>query len=206
MSPRTPRICGPCGRIFVEPPIVSSTVVTRHTDRCPTAGWLVRRESVNGPAAGVGPDWAQSVKVATEDAGQTKGKASLDVVPAQSGLTINVIDLADPVPKGDRLTYKIIVSNDGALSERNVSLVATVPRGMIPAEIGTGGPGGQTITGQIVRFDPVGEIRPGEQREYRVLVQTLEAGQATFHAELTSNNLPQPLGAEATTEVLQQAP
>ncbi len=184
---------------------MSSTVVRRYTDRCPTAGWVVRRESVNGPAARVGPDGAQSVEVATEDAGQAKAKPPLDVVPAQSGLTINVIDLTDPVPKGDKLTYKIIVSNDGALSERNVSLVATVPRGMIPVEIGTGGPGGQTITGQIVHFDPVGEIRPGEQREYRVLVQTLEAGQLTFRAEVTSNNLPQPLGAEATTEVLQQA-
>ncbi|MFC1596766.1 hypothetical protein ACFL5Q_02360 [Planctomycetota bacterium] len=204
--PRTPRICGPCARISLESPIVSSTVPGRYTDRCPTAGWVVRREGVDGPALGVGPDGAQSVEMAVKDAGQAKAKASPDVVPAQSGLTIHVIDLTDPVPKGDQLTYKIIVSNDGALSERNVSLVATVPRGMIPVEIGTGGPGRQTIIGQIVRFDPVGEIRPGEQREYRVLVQTLEAGQATFRAELTSNNLPQPLDAEATTEVLQQAP
>ena len=33
----------------------------------------------------------------------------------QSGLTINVIDLVNPVPKGDELTYKIIVSNKGTL-------------------------------------------------------------------------------------------
>ena len=118
----------------------------------------------------------------------------------------DVVDLADPVPKGDKLTYKIIVSNDGALSERNVSVVATVPRGMIPVRIDTGGPGGRTITGQIVRFDPVAEVRPGQQREYRVFVRTLEAGRATFRAEVTSENLLQPLGAEATTEVLQQAP
>ncbi len=134
-----------------------------------------------------------------------KGEADVpsDIVAVPSGLRINVIDLTDPVPKGDKLTYKIIVSNDGALSERNVSLVATVPRGMIPIRVDTGGQSGQTIIGQIVRFDPVAEIRPGERREYRVLVQILEAGQATFRAEVTSNNLPQPLGAEATTDVLQ---
>ena len=117
----------------------------------------------------------------------------------QSGLTIQVIDLVDPVPKGDELTYKIIVSNDGALSDQNVGVVATLPRGMIPLQAG---PGRRTITGQIVRFDPVAEIRPGDKREYRVVVRTLLAGQLTFRTELTSDKLPQPLGAEATTEVL----
>ena len=188
---------------FVESPIVSSTVVTRHTDQCPVGGWLARRESVDGPAACFGSDGAQSVEVAADDAGQAKAKAPLDVVPAQSGLTINVIDLTDPVPKGEKLTYKIIVSNDGASSEQNVSVVATVPRGMIPVQAGATGPRGRTITGQIVRFDPVAKIRPGEQREFQVVVQTLEAGQPTFRAEVTSDKLPQPLGAEATTDVLQ---
>lgn len=206
ICPRTPRIGCTCERIFVESPIVSSTVVTRHPDQCPVGGWLVRRERVDGPAAGLEPDGAQSIEAATDDAGQAEAKAPRDVGTARSGLTINVIDLTDPVPKGDKLTYRIIVSNDGALSERNVSVVATIPRGMIPVQIGATGPGGRTVTGQIVRFDPVAEIRPGEQREYQVVVQTLEAGNATFCAELTSDKLPQPLGAEANTEVLQQAP
>ncbi len=188
----------------VESPIVSSTVVTPDTDQCLVGSRMVRRESVNGPAGCFELDGAQSVEVATDDAGQAK--APLDVVPAQSGLAINVIDLTDPVPKGEKLTYRIIVSNDGALSEQNVSVVATVPHGMIPVQAGITGPGGRTITGQIVRFDPVAEIRPGEQREFQVVVQTLEAGRPTFRAEVTSDKLPQPLGAEATTEVLAKAP
>lgn len=203
--PRTPRIGCTCQRICVESPIVSSTVVTPHTDQCPVGGRLVRREGADGPAAGFGPDGAPSLEVA-DDAGQAKAKTSLDVVPAQSGLAIDVVDLADPVPRGDKLTYKIIVSNRGALSEQNVSVVATVPRGMVPVRVDTGRPGEPTIAGQIVRFDAAAKIRPGEQREYRVVVRTLEAGQLTFRAELTSDNLAEPLGAEATTEVLQQAP
>ena len=123
-------------------------------------------------------------------------------MPRSSGLTINVIDLTDPVPKGDKLTYKIIVSNDGTLLERNVSVVATVPHGMIPVWIDTGQPSRRTITGRIVRFDPVAEIRPGERREYRMTVQALRAGQLTFRAELTSDNLLEPLGAKATTDVM----
>ena len=205
VCPRTPRAGCACERICVESPIVSSTVVTRHADQCPIGGWLVRRQGVDGPAAGVGSDGARSVEMAAA-ADQAKAKDSPDAGAAPRGLTINVVDLTDPVPTGDKLTYKIIVSNDGALSERNVSVVATVPRGMIPVRIDTGGPGGRTITGQIVRFDPVAEVRPGQQREYRVFVRTLEAGRATFRAEVTSENLLQPLGAEATTEVLQQAP
>lgn len=206
ICPRTPRIGCTCERISVESPFVSSTVVARHADQCPVAGWLACRESVDGPAAGFESNGAQSIEAAADDAGQAEAEAPLDAGAAQSGLTIDVIDLADPVPKGEKLTYKIIVSNRGAPSELNVSVVATVPRGMIPVQIDTRGPVGRTITGQIVRFDPVAEIRPYEQREYRVGVQILEAGQATFRAEVSSNNLLQPLGAEATTEVLQQAP
>ena len=184
-------------------------VVTPESDQCPTGGWLVRCERVDGPAAGFESDGAPAVEVADDVQAKAKARsrASLDVAAVQSGLTINVIDLVDPAPKGDRLTYKIIVSNDGALPERNVSVVATVPQGMTPVLMDTGGRfehrwGGRTIAGQIVRFDPVAEIRPGQQREYQVVVRSLEAGQLTFRAEVTSDKLAQPLGAEATTEVL----
>ena len=188
--------------ICVKPPVVSTITDMRCTDRCPAAGWQVRYGTVDSPAAALKPNGAQSLDAATAGAGRPKADAHADIVAAQSGLTINVIDLADPVPKGDELTFKIIVSNDGTLSERNVSVVATVPRGMIPVPIDAGQPGGGTITGQIVRFDPVAEIRPGERREYRVIVRTLRAGQLAFRAELTSDNLLQSLGAEATTEVI----
>jgi hypothetical protein len=144
----------------------------------------------------------QSLDVAVDDARQPKVDSTPDVVAVLSGLTIDVIDLADPIPKGTELTIKIIVSNAGTLSERNVSVVATVPSGMIPVETDPSEPGRRTIDGQTVRFDPIAEIRPGERREYRMTVRAQRAGQLAVRAELTGGNLRQPLGAEATTEVM----
>ncbi|HUT11645.1 MAG TPA: hypothetical protein VMY42_14185 [Thermoguttaceae bacterium] len=143
------------------------------------------------------------VVVTTKEGAQAEARAFLDIVALQSGLTIDVVDLADPVRQGARLTYKIVVTNNGTATEQNVSVTATLPLGMVPDPLGTTGPGGRTIAGQAVRFDPVAEILPGETREYRVVVQTFQPGQLTVRAELTSPKLIQPLSAEATTEVLQ---
>ncbi len=172
-SDRASSIGHTCQRVCVKSPVVQDTVSLHHA----TGERLVRREIVSPPAI-------------------DDGHAS------QSGLTINVIDLTDPVPKGNRLTYKIIVSNGGTLSEKNVLVVVTLPEGMTPIETGADGAIGRTTTGQIVRFDPVAEIGPGEQREYQVVVRALEAGQQTVRAELSSDKLSRPLDAEATTVVL----
>ena len=186
----------------VKPPVVSTITDIRCIDQCSAAGRQARYGTVESPATALKPNGAQAAEAAPADAVQAEANDPAEIVTAQSGLTINVIDLADPVPKGDELTFRIIVSNDGTLPERNVSVVATVPHGMIPIPTDTGWPGGRTITGQIIRFDPVAEIRPGERREYRVIVRTLTAGQLAFRAELTSDNLVQPLVAEANTEVI----
>jgi len=142
------------------------------------------------------------VVVTTAEGARAEARAFLDIVTLQSGLTIDVVDLADPVRQGARLTYKIVVANHGTAAEGNVSVTATLPLGMVADPLGTTGPGGRTIAGQTVRFDPVVEILPGETREYRVVVQVFQPGQMTLRAELTSASLLQPLGAEATTEVL----
>jgi hypothetical protein len=85
-----------------------------------------------------------------------------------------------------------------------VSVAATVPEGMTPAPIGTVGPDGiqPKIEGQVVRFDPVSELRAGESVVYRVRVQAKQAGREFhFHVETTAAGLPKPLVQEATTEV-----
>jgi len=198
--PRMSRFSHTCERVCVVSSMPSS-VVTRYSSQ-PS----VRHETIDRSAGDTGLG-----EVATDDAAEKTG-APVEAAPIPSGLTIDVVDLADPVPKGGKLTYKIIVSNDGALTERNVSVVATVSQGMLPIRSGTDDLSGQTltgqaltgqaITGQIVRFDPVPQIGPGQQREYQVVVRTLAAGQQTLRVELTSDNLSQPLDAEAATKVL----
>lgn len=202
LCPRARRI-NPIGEwIRVKPPAVSTITQMRCTDQCATTGWQVRHGIVETPTAALKPNGAQSVDPLTDNAGEPKAGVRPDAMATPSGLRIHVVDLTDPVPQGDQLTYKIIVSNDGAVSQRNVSVVAIVPRGMIPLNMDTREPSGRTVTGQIVRFDSIAELRPGQRREYQVAVQTQRTGQLVFRVEVTSDNLPESLGAEATTEVI----
>ena len=55
--------------------------------------------------------------------------------------------------------------------------------------------------GNVVHFDPVFEIRPGESLKYSVRARTEHSGQFRFRTELSTPDLPQPLMQEVTTEV-----
>jgi uncharacterized repeat protein (TIGR01451 family) len=124
--------------------------------------------------------------------------------PAADGLTMSVVGLRNPVVAGKELTYEIQVSNTGSTSHRQVSVTATLPpEGMLFIPLGTVGPGPTkfNIEGKTIRFDPVLEVKPNESLIYRVRVQTKQAGQFRFHAELTAPSLSKSLTQEASTEV-----
>lgn len=139
--------------------------------------------------------------VTSQEGARAEDQACLEIRPPPGGLRMTVADLRDPVRLGKGLTYEIRVSNQGQGPHEEVSVVATVPAGMVPDRIGTSGPGMPAFEGQTIRFAPVAEIRPGETLTYRVRVSTPQAGQFTFHAELTTRNLLQPLAVGEETEV-----
>lgn len=140
----------------------------------------------------------------TQDGTRAEDQAALEIYATAGGLTITMADLRDPVAVGKGVTYEIRISNQGQTPQQDIALVATVPVGMIPARIGTSGPGQPTIEGQIVRFQPVAEeLRPGETLTYRVRVSTRQSGAFTLRAEVTGRDLFQPLAAEESTEVVE---
>ena len=90
--------------------------------------------------------------------------------PASEGLRLSVEGLSNPVRIGKGLTYEIVVENKGTASCRQVSVTATVPDGMVPATLGTNGPGGAAavkVDRQMVRFDPVPEVPRRKRRPCR---------------------------------------
>jgi hypothetical protein len=143
------------------------------------------------------------VTVTTRDGAEAQDDACLEVRAAAGGLTITLADLRDPVAAGKGMTYEIRVSNQGPTSQRDVTVVATVPVGMIPDRLGTSGPGQPTIEAQSIRFDPVAELAAGETLMYRVRVRTRQAGRFTLRVEVTSQDQVQPLSAEESTEVVE---
>ena len=150
------------------------------------------------------PNACNRAAVTTPEGARADDEACLQIRAAPGGLTISVADLRDPVAVDKGLTYEIRVANQGQTSQGDVTVVATVPVGMMPDPIGTSGPGKPTIKDQTIRFEPVAEeLAPGGTFTYRVRVLTQQVGQFTFRAEVTSRDRLQPLSGEATTEVVQ---
>ena len=76
---------------------VFTSVVTRHTDHCPLAGWIVRYEITGGPAAGFAPGGATVLEVPTDEAGQASVEiAQTGSEPGTNTVRIDVIRPADP--------------------------------------------------------------------------------------------------------------
>ena len=118
---------------------------------------------------------------------------------------MTVTGLTNPVRQGKPMTYEVKVTNRGNVTDRRVTLSGLLPIGMLPVALGTTGPDqvGFRITNRSIRFDPVDVLPPGQTLTYRVHVQTRQYGEMTFHAELTSDNLSEPIKVDETTEVFQ---
>ena len=118
---------------------------------------------------------------------------------------MTVTSLHPQVATGKELTFLILVVNNTGSVDRDVTLTALVPDGMIPVALGTKGPGLTQfdIDRQTVAFNPVMSVEPGETLTYQVRVRAKSAGQPIFRAKLTSQNDPQPIIQEAKTEVFE---
>jgi uncharacterized repeat protein (TIGR01451 family) len=130
--------------------------------------------------------------------------------PAQTSqpatpLTMTVASLHPQVAAGKELTFLIMVVNNTGATDHEVIITALVPDGMTPVGLGTKGPGPTQfdINRQIVAFDPVMSIAPGETLTYQVRVRAKSAGQQVFRAKLTSQNSTQGIVQEASTEVFE---
>ena len=115
-----------------------------------------------------------------------------------------MIALGSPVAAGRELTYEIRVRNEGTDSYKQVSVTATVPEGMLPDPLGTVGPDATkyAIEHQVIRFEPVAELRPGGLLVYRIRVQAKKPGQFHLHVEVATPAIPKPMIQEGqATEV-----
>ena len=127
--------------------------------------------------------------------------------PAQTkpdGLTLTIADLNNPVAAGKEVTYLVRVTNQGTAADNQIVLTATAPAGTTIAPLGTSGPDPTryNIVNQVVRFDPVGELKSGQTLVYRIRIQTGQSGSIRMHVEVTSRNHPAPVTGEKATDII----
>lgn len=89
---------------------VFTTSINRHTNGAPLAGWRVRYEILDGPAAGFAPDGREMVEVPTDELGQ----APAEIVPKglESGTArINVQIIRPAQTSGPSVTPELILGS-----------------------------------------------------------------------------------------------
>lgn len=75
-----------------------TTIVTRHSNHGPAAGWVVRYEIAGGAAAGFAPDGAQAIEATTDASGQAT--AEIMQTDPQGGTTTVNIQIIRPATAG----------------------------------------------------------------------------------------------------------
>jgi uncharacterized repeat protein (TIGR01451 family) len=103
------------------------------------------------------------------------------------------------VEVGAATAYEIRVSNQGTQAGTGLQVVATVPEQMDP--LGGEGPTAYQIRGRQVVFEPLDRLEAGRDARYQVRVRCRAKGDCRFQAQVTSDQLQQPLGKEESTYV-----
>jgi uncharacterized repeat protein (TIGR01451 family) len=142
-------------------------------------------------------DWVAPT-LARADGG-IEGKAEVKVhVEGIAALTLQVVDLDDPVEIGAETTYEIRVVNQGTGACTRVAIETVVPDGMtvVRAE-----PATHRVLGQRVTFEPVGRLAGRAETVFRVRVRAKTAGDWRFKAYLSCDQLQRPVYREESTLV-----
>lgn len=144
------------------------------------------------------------VSVTADQAVRADHETCLQIQGGTAALSLQVFDLRDPVASGNDTTYEVTITNNGQVPDQQVVLVVTVPPEMAPLTVGVNAPSRHTIAGQVVRFAPVAEIRPGERLVYQIPVRAVRSGDAVFRCQVTSANSSSEVTGQETTTIFNE--
>ena len=145
-----------------------------------------------------------TMRVSTEEFGNLVGRVTAkatccpDVTASTQtavkgipAILLEVIDLEDPIPVGDDVTYVIKVTNQGSAADTNVKIVVTLPEN-VSYVTSTGGTTAN-VNGRTVNFAPVTRLEAKDEIEWRVTVKGNSPLDARFKTSMTSDQLTSPV-------------
>ena len=136
-------------------------------------------------------EFAHTIQVVSESGVQADARIETRVDGIAS-LTMELVDMDDPVENGAETGYEIRVKNDGSKAATDVSLVCELPAGM--EFLSAKAPVEQDLEGRTLSFKPIEQIAPGAQVTFRVMMKVKKEGSHRLKARLT--------GAEVQDEIV----
>jgi uncharacterized repeat protein (TIGR01451 family) len=116
-----------------------------------------------------------------------------------AAINFQLSDASDPIEVGGQTTYDVRVTNQGTKAASNVRLIAILPAEMkgVSAE----GPVRYRIEGQGFVFEPLKQLAPKAETQYRITVQAMQPGDLRLQVQIATDEIRDPITKEESTRV-----
>ena len=147
-------------------------------------------------------DFSHTVAVLSDSG--VRAEAKIDTkVDGVASLTMELVDLDDPVETGVETLYEIRVRNEGSKPASGVSIACELPAGM--ELITAKAPVDAIVEGRQILFKSLDQVAPGGQAVYKIHVKGVQEGSHRMKVRMTGGGLTEPVVREEVTKVYSDA-
>ncbi len=147
-------------------------------------------------------DFSHTVAVLSDSGVRAEAKIETKVDGVAS-LTMELVDMDDPVETGVETMYEIRVRNEGSKPAAGVSIACELPAGM--ELITAKAPVDAIVEGRQILFKSLDHVAPGGQATYKIHVKGIQEGSHRMKVRMTGGGLTEPVVREEVTKVYSDA-
>jgi len=141
-------------------------------------------------------EFAHQIHV-TSDSGVQSDARIETRVDGIASLTMELVDLDDPVETGSETAYEIRIKNDGSKAAASVSVACELPAGMELLNVKA--PVEKILEGRILSFNTIEQIAPGSQVTIRIHTKVIRDGNHRLKVRMTGGGLQEATQLEEVT-------
>ena len=121
------------------------------------------------------------------------------MVTGISAVSMEVVDVEDPVRVGTQTTYVISVTNQGSAAATNIRINCLLESNV--QYVSSAGATAGLLEGQMVKFYPLSSLEPKARAAWRVVVAAVKPGDVRFKAVMNVDQLTRPVEETESTHI-----
>ena len=114
-------------------------------------------------------------------------------------LSLEVVDIEDPIRIGNRATYVIRVENQGSAIATNIRIACFLENNV--QYVSSAGATAGSKDGPTIRFFPLGSLAPQATAAWRVVVEAVRPGDVRFKTVMNADQLSRPVEETESTHI-----
>ena len=121
------------------------------------------------------------------------------MVTGISAVSLEVVDIEDPVRVGSQTTYVISVTNQGSAAATNIRINCLLESNV--RYVSSAGATAGSIEGQMVKFYPLSSLEPKAKAAWRVVIAAVKPGDVRFKTVMNVDQLTRPVEETESTHI-----